>query len=771
VPRINVPAQGTSVQKLSRQPDLILALFTATLFASALQLFAVQPMFAKMVLPRLGGAPSVWAVSMCFFQAALLLGYAYAHGLIRFVSPAVAASVHVLVLAAAVLALPIALPASWSEPPAGDAYFWLIGLLCVGVGLPFFALSASAPLLQAWFSRTGHPHAADPYFLYGASNFGSMIALVLYPVLVEPGLGLASQSQLWSAGFVMLALLVVGCATITLMNRQEATIGAGFESEDHATGATDDARPAMVGWERRFEWMFLSFVPSALIIAVTNHITTDIASAPLLWVVPLALYLLTFIVVFRDPPSIPHKLVLVVQPLLVAAALGAMHSDWDTRLLYGTGIMLAGFFATTLIAHRELYLQRPAASRLTEFYLWMSVGGVLGGIFSSLVAPQIFSSVIEFPILMLLGLACRPSIIAPQEGRRDWLEVAVVMVVGAGIIGGGMHLHRYQLWTGQIAIGAMLLALFAGLAIAIGRYKPRLEPALLLLMAFAFVLVPPVVHVGESLRSFFGVYRVLETEDTEFRLLQHGTTIHGAQRIRTSDGSPQETVEAISYYYAGSPMARGIEVARLGKGDENAPVRIGVIGLGTGSMACHAEAGDQIRFFEIDPLMVAIATDPQRFSFLGTCQKQPDIVLGDARLTMAKEASGSFDYIVVDAFSSDAIPVHLLTMESIKLYFDKLGPKGVLAVHVSNRHLELVSVVASIMHRLPGAAGVYVNDTDASGSYDAMRSEVVLLAKEESVLEPALQWDGAKVLEPAFDRPWTDDYSGVFQALMRRHWK
>ncbi len=354
-----------------------LAVFAGALFLSAALLFSVQPMFARLVLPTLGGSPSVWAVAMCFLQATLLLGYGYAHLLNRYGGARLGLALHLILLAAALASLPFGLPEMLGPPPAEGAYLWLIGVLTLGVGLPFFAVSANAPLLQAWFARTDHPDAADPYFLYGASNLGSLLALLAYPVLVEPLFGLARQGAIWADGLALLAGLVLVWLT-------PATATAIVEA-------------AASTWTDRCAWVLLAMVPSGLLVAFTTHLTTDLASAPFLWVLPLAVFLATFILTFRDRPIVPHRWALAVQPVAVAAAAAGLilpgAADWTWGLFLGAGFV--AFVATTLVAHRILYERRPASSGLTAFYLWMSFGGVLGGVFAGLLAPQIFDEVQE----------------------------------------------------------------------------------------------------------------------------------------------------------------------------------------------------------------------------------------------------------------------------------------------------------------------------------------------------------------------------------------
>ncbi|MGE0855457.1 MAG: hypothetical protein AB7L18_05145, partial [Hyphomicrobiaceae bacterium] len=426
-------ASFSSTKELIRGHGFVLATFTATLFLSAVLLFSIQPLFAKMVLPTLGGTPAVWAVSLCFFQAALLAGYSYAHALNRYARPELAPLVHLGLISVAALTLPFGLPADL-EPPVGDAYFWLIGVLTLGVGLPFLAVSANAPLLQAWYARTGHPHARDPYFLYGASNLGSLLALLAYPVLIEPALGLADQARTWTTGFVLLACAIAACGFLMVTifsDRRSTTADATRE-----TAADDAANAPPVTLAQRLSWLLFAFVPSGLLVAFTSFVTTDIASAPFLWVTPLATFLLTFVLVFRDKPLVPYRALLVAQPALVALVMLTFSSrepsNWLTLVLFHSPL----FLVTTLVAHKQLYDARPASAHLTQFYLWMSLGGVLGGIFAAIVAPQMFPNIYEYPLLALLGLACRPDVARALKQPLAAAEAGRTALAAAYVIGG-----------------------------------------------------------------------------------------------------------------------------------------------------------------------------------------------------------------------------------------------------------------------------------------------------------------------------------------------
>jgi hypothetical protein len=753
---VSTAAARSGWRAVVRHQGVVLGVFTATIFLSALLLFSVQPMFARMVLPKLGGSPSVWAVSTCFFQAALLAGYLYAHVLNRRLGAGTALLVHLTVLAVAALALPIGLPAA-AEPPAGDAYLWLVGILAVGVGLPFFAVSANSPLLQAWFARSGHPQAEDPYFLYGASNVGSLLALLAYPIVIEPMLGLSIQGSVWTGGFALLAALIAGCGALMLANMPS-----------HAAARADRSVSAPPVLAAKLMWIGLAFVPSALLVAFTTYVTTDIASAPFLWVLPLAIFLATFIVVFRDRPLIPHAALVSRLPMVVAAALFGMVAGDLIGAWFAGAASFVAFVVASLVCHRELYERRPAAEHLTGFYLWMSLGGVLGGIFAALLAPQLFTSIFEFPLLLAIAILCRPQILDAGMSRTTWGEALRILAIGAA----ALFLCEVLARLGLTQAGGVLKPLLLGVlfaAVLLAHARPHVQVALVALMGLAQVLPTDAQSARHEVRSFFGLHRVLDNSAGDMRILVHGTTVHGAQRLKSADGKPLDQATPASYYHADGPMRRGLTLAR---GPEGRPVRGGVVGLGAGSFACYRQPGDSWTYYEIDPAVVAIARDPKLFGFLSQCNPSARIVLGDARLTVAKEPQAAFDYLLIDAFSSDAIPVHLLTAEALQLYLSKLAPDGLVALHVSNRHLDLPPIVAATMAGIPGLKGVVVHNIQSRASLDAASSVVVYLSRDEALLERALTYPDTKHLET---RPgvaaWTDDYSDILTALLRARLK
>jgi hypothetical protein len=746
------------------------AAFTLTTFLSALLLFSIQPMFAKMVLPVLGGSTSVWAVAMTFFQGALLAGYGYAHALTRFAPPRVTGFVHIGLYALAALALPIAIPAGWGEPPPGEPYLWQLALFSVAVGLPFVAVAANAPLLQAWFARTGHPDGRDPYFLYAASNLGSLIALLSYPLVLEPLFGLKALSGLWSIGFAMLAVALLGCFLIV------RRAGAGEAAEVEVDDGAGDAAMAPT-WADRLGWVGLALVPSALLTAFTTHVTTDIASAPLLWVLPLSLYLLTFVIVFRERALVPTRLLLWLHLAAVIVALMQLaqtrHETWFLSAMVGVVV----FFTSALVAHRTLYEARPAARHLTEFYLWMSAGGVLGGLFAALVAPKLFSEVFEYPLLLALSMACRPGalgFVRRDDGRLAGPHSRELMIQWLIVAAGALLVFwlpwaagRFELTFDDWGSAAVLAALFAAGMVVFAAHPPR-QLILALMIVLAVTTLPSGVKRGDAQRSYFGVYRVSLSEDGEYNVLTHGTTLHGAQRVRDAEGNAVAETTPGTYYYPQSPMARSVDIMRAAAGREGESGRFGVVGLGAGSLACLSGKGEAWRFYEIDPVVVGIAAKSERFTYLANCQPSADIVLGDARLTIAKEEDKSFDLIIVDAFSSDAVPVHLMTAEALQLYASKIKDGGALVLHISNRYLDLEAVLGATLVKVPELKGLVVSDDEADGSYASTNSTIAVFSRDPDRLDDFRNVKGAHDLDGKTLKPWTDDYSDILGPFLSK---
>ena len=748
---------------MATSPAVLLRVYAAAIFLSAALLFAVQPMFTKIVLPRLGGSPSVWSVAMVFFQAVLLAGYAYAHALTSYLPGKRSVIVHLAVMIAATLFLPLAIASWWSRPPAdATAALWLLGLFTVSIGLPFFALSANGPLLQAWFARTDHPSAANPYFLYAASNIGSFLALLSYPFVMEPLTTLGQQTRGWAVLFVVLIVLIVWCGVLMLRSARTTHVPAAEALPEPAPTWADAAR-----------WVSLAAIPSALLISVTSHISTDIAAAPFMWVVPLALYLATFVIVFSRKPILRHEWMVAIEPFFIVALVGVMVFEIreikfgsfalnTTMSLFAlVALHAVTFFVITMVCHGELSRSRPAARYLTGFYMWMSAGGVIGGIFAGLIAPNIFSWVLEYPALIALAILCRPGLEMPTTARTRllWLGAAALVVIVAfpGLAERYVTDEKTFNWT----IGAMLVV--AGLVS---------REALPFAAVIAVVLIignayRPDNDVRETMRSFFGVHKITETSDGNYRVFLHGTTIHGAERLRDEAGEPiTGKPPMITYYHPNSPMGVTVKATRERVGG---PIKVAVVGLGTGTFACFKEPGDSFTFYEIDASVEKLARDGNHFHYIKECAPDVPVVLGDARLTLA-ESADKYDLIVLDAFSSDAIPIHLMTREAMATYVSKLAPGGIVLMHVSNRHMELASVVAGIAH----ANGLVsrVNNRAARDDEEDARyiftSTAVISAREEKDFGELLDdkdWQPIE-LDPK-QRIWTDDYSNVLGAIVR----
>ena len=607
---------------------LILVVYTLAIFVSALLLFSVQPLFTKMVLPRLGGSPAVWSVAMVFFQSLLLGGYAYAHYLTKLQNRVIPVVVHLALLVVALLTLPLSIAGGWGEPPTSGYAFWLLGLFAVSIGLPFFALAANNPLLQAWFVRTGHPNGPDPYFLYASSNIGSFLALLSYPVLLEPMFTLRTQNLIWTGGYGLLILLIAGCGVLLL--RSPANAAALNMPED-------DADAPAPSWMLRARWIFLAAVPSGLLIAVTAHISTDVAAAPLLWVLPLSLYLLTWVLVFQSRPLLPHKWMLLVQPLAIAGVVILLAFGGEQNLLLTLGGHQLCFFVIAMACHGELARTRPAAKYLTGFYVALSFGGMVGGLFAGLIAPFIFSWIAEYPILLALAALCRP----PGQRAPAALE-PVVLAVARGHRGGADRadlLHRQDvcLARGPSRLGDRRASACSRRcwrsALNASRWKifATVVVALVLLRAY-----PSDDGRVETVRSFFGVHKIVVTPNGQYHVLMHGTTIHGAEKFQNDDGTPVTgRPEPITYYHKDGGIGQAITAMRERKG---APLRVAVIGLGSGTLTCASEPGEDWKFFEIDQSMVDTARDPKYFTYIQNCEPDLKPVIGDARLTFAKRA-------------------------------------------------------------------------------------------------------------------------------------
>jgi spermidine synthase len=723
----------------------VVALYSATLAVSAALVFMLQPMFARFVLPMLGGTPAVWTTAMLFFQTVLLLAYLYAHWSTRRLGARRQAALHMALVAAALLVLPIGVPSGWTPPAEGSPVPWLLLLLVVAVGLPFFVVSATAPLLQTWLAATDHPDADDPYFLYRASNAGSVLGLVAYPLLVEPRLTLGEQSWLWSGGFGLLWAMLAACGFVLWRSRPSDRSARAADAKEAPVA---EPLPAA----RRLRWVALGFVPSSLMLGATTALTTNVAPVPLLWVLPLSLYLVSFIVVFSRGArrETAHRAALLALPPLAVLLAGVIVLAPARPLWLVAAIHLAAFFVVALVCHGELAKDRPSTAHLTRFYVLMSLGGALGGVFNVIVAPLAFDSLTEYPVALVLACVLVPVGRAGWGGAislRDHLlpPFALFIAVYVGLKRG-------------VPVADSVVYAVAGVAcMAMARHPLRFGLAVVAIMAGAWLPTATGADVLHQERSFFGVHRVLNTQMDTIHELRHGTTLHGAQIGGLG-------IDPTTYYHRTGPMGQLMKALP----DPSLSRRAAVVGLGTGAMACLSRPGDRWTFFEIDPSVVRIARDNELFSFLRDCPGSADVVLGDGRRSLDGRADASFGLIALDAFSSDAVPVHLITRQALELYRAKLLPHGVIAFHISNRYLDLEPVLGNLAEAT-GMKCYGQRDTKVTtDQLMKLRSHWVAIAREPSDLGRVT---GDARWHPCANdggRAWSDDYANVLGALKWR---
>jgi spermidine synthase len=724
-------------------------LFALTLFLSSSLLFVVQPMIAKMMLPLLGGTPAVWNTCMVFFQGTLLAGYLYAHASTRWLSFRNQASLHIVMLAASFLALPIVVASHNTEPPATEMpILWLLGVLVMTIGVPFFLVSSSGPLLQRWFTRTDHRLAQDPYFLSVAGNVGSIGALLAYPAILEPSLRLPEQGSVWTAGYVALVLLTCVCFFVVYAK------SAGREAASMAAEAASGLAADTPTWRQRAHWIALAFVPSSLLLGVTTFLTTDVAAVPLLWIVPLVIYLLTFVLVFARRVLLPHKLMARALPFWMLPLAWLTVFNTALPVAIQAPVHLLAFFLASMVCHGELARRRPDGRYVTEFYLSMSIGGVLGGLFNALVAPVVFNTVLEYPLALVLACALYPRRSKNETLRAKQLDVALPVVVGGltfalmFLFGSSASLRAFTLLVALI-VPSVLCFSFAGrpLRFALGL------GALMLAGGTYTAAREDVTHRG---RSFFGVHRVFDADQRNLRYLVHGGIVHGAQHLE-----PARRREPTLYYRKEGPV--GHVFTELRRPDAN---RIAVVGLGIGGLAAYSEPGEAWTFFEIDPTIADLARDRKQFTFLSDSPSRMRIVLGDARIALTKEPDRAYDLLIVDAFSSDAIPVHLITREAIDLYFQKLDTDGVLAFHISNRYLNLAPLVSKLSRDSGLTCLVRSDNGSASAAKGNVATRWAVMARSAATLEPLSRDSRWKALPP---HPravaWTDDFSNPLSAM------
>lgn len=742
----------------------ILLLYSVTLLLSALLLFWVQPLVAKELLPALGGTPAVWNTCVLFFQSLLLAGYAYALLSARKLNLRGQIILHLSLLAVAALFLPITLQNRSLAAFDFDSnpVPWLLGVLVASVGLPFLVLSASAPLLQRWFAGTTHTSARDPYFLYAASNVGSLLALLLFPFALEPVFNLNTQSRLWTGGYAALALLTGVCALVALRTRAQKA-----NAISQAAAIAEDEEKIALGWSERLRWLALAAIPSSLVLGLTTFITTDIASVPLLWTLPLALYLLTFVLAFANRQFISLDwLARITAGAAILATLvllsGATEPTWFLVLVH-----LVFFFFAALTLHTRLAATRPRPARLAEYYLYLAAGGALGGAFNALVAPIVFNTTLEYPLAIIL--AC---LLLPLHGGKSGTDTNEA---ASSTQPDRVRLKQDVMWAASLAALTAILSVIV-MQVQLGtleRIAVALGVPLLILNhrftsnAHRFALGLAAVMLASSLltldagttlyteRSFYGTLRVTRDAETGAHKLYHGSTLHGRQF--TDDA---RRCEPLSYYHREGPLGNVFNAFNYDAKQSSA--HIAVIGLGTGATAAYALPNQTWTFYELNPAVLTLARDKRFFSYLDSCAAAPiNVVLGDARLRLRDADDKSYNLIVLDAFSSDAVPIHLLTREAMDLYLAKLASDGWLALHVSNRTLNLHTVVSRLAHDI-GLQAFFLDDS----RYDPQRgrepSQWIVLSRQAADLTTLAEDKRWRTLPLNENAPlWRDDFSSI----------
>ncbi len=732
-------------------------LFSATLFTSAGLLFWIQPLIGKTLLPLWGGVPAVWNTCLLFFQGMLLVGYLYTLASSRWLNLTVQITLHLILLVAIAIYLwlfPVQATVSSSWAHASPTIS-VLGTLLFTVGLPFFIISASNPLLQSWFSKSQHHLAVDPYFLFAASNAGSLIALVAFPLALEPSFGLSEQHRFWRVGFAVLVTLICVIAFIAL--KASATVS----DQKHDAAVESEPNVSVV---RRLRWLALSFVPSSLMLGVTTYITTDVAAVPLLWVIPLALYLLSFVVAFtrRQFASEPLlRRVMLVAALIVTLILASGATEPAWALIFAN---LGFLFVAGLACHKQLANDRPSTTHLSEYYLWIALGGALGSFFNVFVAPTLFNSVLEYPLAIVLACmlqASEPASSDKQRGFRRHITYSdLVYPLGLYVLTVGLAiLVAYS--SVNSPTFKLIIVLVIPLMIINHFFRARPVRFALGLCAVMLGSVYLATDAGRTVhvdRNFFGTIRVT-TESMGINTLYSGNTIHGRQFADQS-----RRCEPLSYHHEHGPLGQVMAVFNAAPANQ----RVGVIGLGVGAMAAYSKPAQEWTFYEINPDVITLASNSQHFTYLQNCAGgSVSVVEGDARLKLQTAPAGHYGLIVLDAFSSDAIPVHLLTQQALDLYLSKLAGGGILAFHISSRTLDLQPILAELAASRKLIC-IGFDDLKPGSVEGKDPSQWVVMARgaeEISNLSINTQW---KRLEGTGARVWSDDFSNIVRAI---RWK
>jgi hypothetical protein len=747
-------------------PDMT-SIYTLTIFTSAFLLFLVQPMITKLLLPFLGGSPAVWNTAMMFFQIVLLLGYSYAHLGGKWLNSRMQTRLHLFVLLLSIIFVPLAIHTELGFGSVERPIFWVLFALTLSIGFPFFVLSSTSSLLQSWLSRTTHKDAQNPYFLYSASNIGSLLALAAYPLLLEPMFKLSQQLMIWSMLYFAFLALMAACA---LLLRH-------YLRPDLQDGARTPAElAAPVPLRRRAYWVLLAFIPSSLLLGVTSYITTDIASLPLLWILPLAIYLLTFILAFaRKPKMIDRALNAQVGLVPLTALAIAFEFNYLTPVLI---LHLFTFFAVAMGCHGMLSRDRPEAAQLTAFFFCLSLGGMLGGIFNALLAPVMFTNPVEYPLILALAMFMRPSSLPESfASRRNDIVVGALFFAALALmftlceqLFGPHHdlVESFNAWTKahihgfSLTLRPLLSCIFF-VAVMCYLYRVHTRTLRFALSISALLVSVPLLNAAPDSsalagvifaeRNFFGVNRVIDAKHSEAYVLMHGTTLHGMQSKK-----PEFKMHPTTYY---GPLKEVFDA--LNETVESLP--IATIGMGAGTLACFGKKDQEMDFFEIDPAVVRIAENPDYFTYYSDCPPKTNVALGDGRLELSKAPDGKYGIVIIDAFSSDAVPMHLITREALQIYLSKLAPGGILAFNISNRHLDLAPVMASLAKDAHLVAFLRRN-MKPEGVLAQPSIWVVMTRDIGDFQEDSWPTEGWHVLEASPGmRVWTDNYSNILQTL------
>ena len=753
--------------------------FSLTLLLSSFLLFLVQPMIGRMLLPSLGGTPAVWNGCMLFFQAALLAGYAWAH----YGPPKLGVKNHLLVhlflLAAVCCLLPMKIVDSWAAPVDSNPMSWLLGQLTLCVGLPFFVISSSAPLLQRWFSLSASEteQGSEPWFLYAISNFGSLVALISYPFVFERIMGLTNQGIFWASGFLLLTCMFANCAWYTLRNARPEVL----------TRPRTKTHTAPLSWNQRVRYIVLAAIPSSLMLGVTTIVSTDAGSFPLMWSIPLALYLITFILVFAKRQLLPHRWIVRATPFFLLAMPLVMTIDLGDNPALMIAAHFAVFFVVAMACHGEMARLRPPVEQLTEFYLMMSIGGVVGGAFNSLLAPVLFNSILEYPIVLIAASLALPAWREIADGQNStdrspapsWLSIEKIWAVPVALL---------VLLSGVWAFEYSLLKLFRPLVMLLGFAVPAAVCILLarsprrFVPCYALLLLGyPFIHVNHDVtlkqRGFFGVNEIATVG--EFRTLINGRTQHGMQRIEET-----ENPLPLSYYHPDGPVG---DLFRQFGDQQN---RIGVVGLGVGTIAAYGQANQQLDFYEIDPIVYQMASDENYFSYLSSARSDVEVILGDARVQLdarrkrmsrltnvawrpnsneTQTKNRLYGMMILDAFGSDSVPIHLLTEEAVELYLDSLDENGLLAIHISSKFMNFIPVGAALSQHfgLHSAVRTDAQLTQADRQSGRSASRYMIFSRDKETIDRFLDLEnGWQPLKS--DRPvhWTDEHANILDVMI-----